>query len=88
MTLPTPLSENGATALPMLPLVEKTTVSSSGVVTPPALNSNRSVSPSVCAYSVICQIDSPTYGPNGTVACVGCTPRTSVPTNAVKEPDT
>ena len=82
-----PVSRNGATTLPVLPLTAKVSVSASVTVALPVKKVKLIVSPSASAYSVIWKIALPAYGPNGGLDGVSCKPRTVVPTKAVSVPD-
>ena len=75
-----PVSRNGATTSPTIPLIVNTSVSTSVDVALAAEKVKLTVSPFSLAYTVIRNIDLPTYGPKGDVNGVSCTPRTLLPT--------
>ena len=82
-----PVSRNGDSTLPTLPLMLNTSVSVSVAVALPVKKVKLSVSPALSAYVVIWNSALPAYGPNGGDEGVSCKPRTAVPTYAVSVPD-
>ena len=82
-----PVSRNGDSTLPTLPLTLNTSVSVSVAVALPVKKVKLSVSPALSAYVVIWNSALPAYGPKGGDEGVSCKPRTAVPTYTVSVPD-